>query len=112
MTFFEKYRNEGFARSLDNAKAIALDIGVEPIFPIRRRVIRKRQFDEINNEDNLQSPEESFRIEYFMVVVDIAIASLNTRFEQLLIFENIFGFLYNSKKLKSLDDIELKNSCV
>ena len=33
MTFFKNYRNEGYAISIDNAKAIASDMEVEPIFP-------------------------------------------------------------------------------
>ena len=41
----------------------------------------------------------------------MAIASLKDRFEQLNIFENIFGFLFDSKKLKALGDNELRESC-
>ena len=41
----------------------------------------------------------------------MTIASLKDRFEQLNIFENIFGFLFDSKKLKSLGDNELRESC-
>ena len=41
----------------------------------------------------------------------MALISLETRFEQLMNFENIFGFLYNSKRLKSLDGNELKKCC-
>ena len=59
----------------------------------------------------IQSVEESFRVNYFLVVVDMAIASLKDRFEQLNIFENIFEFLFDSKKLKSLGDNELRESC-
>ncbi|KAL7610256.1 spindle assembly checkpoint component MAD1-like [Lactuca sativa] len=112
LTEKERWRNEGYAISIDNAKAIASDMEVEPIFPKKRQITRKKQFDEINCEDELLSPEESFRIEYFIYIVDVAIASLEGRFEQLTNFENIFGFLYDSKRLKSLDDIELKKSCV
>ena len=44
----------------------------------------------------------------FLVVVDMAIASLEDKFEQLKIFTNIFEFLFDSNdKLKSLDDNEL-----
>lgn len=110
--YFEKYRDEGFLSSMNIAKTIAHDMDVEPIFPKKRRVIRKKQYDETNNEDETLSLEESFRVEYFLVVVDMAITSLNNRFDQLKTFESIFGFLYDSNKLKSLDDIKLKNCCV
>ena len=58
-----------------------------------------------NHDEEIQSAKESFRVNYFLVVVDIEIASLKDRFNQLKIFENIFGFLFDSKKLKSLGDM-------
>jgi hypothetical protein len=38
----------------------------------------------------------------------MAIASLNSRFEQLTEFEEVFGFLFNSRNLRSLDDDDLR----
>jgi hypothetical protein len=37
---FDKYLKEGFAKSMDLAKIIALEMNVEPIFPTKRRVIK------------------------------------------------------------------------
>ena len=93
------------------AKSLAFDMSIEPILPTKRCVFRKKQFDENNHDEEIQSAEESFRVNYFLVVVDMTIASLKDRFEQLNIFENIFGFLFDSKKLKSLGDNELRESC-
>ncbi|XP_052621147.1 uncharacterized protein LOC111916696 [Lactuca sativa] len=76
MKFFEKYRNEGFTSSMNIAKTIALDMGVEPIFPSKRRIVRKKQFDESDHEEETQSVEEYL------------------------------------KKLKSLSESELKESCI
>ena len=42
----------------------------------------------------------------------MTITSMKDRFEQLTIFENKFGFLFDSKMLKSLDDNELRESCI
>ena len=111
MLFFEKYRNEGFESSMNIAKSLAFDMNIESILPTKRCVFRKKQFDENNHDEEIQSAEESFRVNYFLVVVDMTIASLKDRFEQLKIFENIFGFLFDSKKLKSLGDNELRESC-
>jgi hypothetical protein len=41
----------------------------------------------------------------------MAITSLKTRFEELMVFKNIFGFLLRSIILKSLNDTELEESC-
>jgi hypothetical protein len=105
--YFQNYRNVGFSASIDSAKAIASNLGIEPKFRTKRQSKRKKHFDEVNDEgDELQlSATESFKVTYFLVVVDKAIASLNDRFVQLKEFEKVFGFLFNSKKLKSLDDL-------
>lgn len=112
MLYFEKYRNEGFLSSMNAAKSLASDMNIEPIFQAKRRIYRKKQFDENDYDEEIQSPEESFRLGYFIVIVDHAIASLKDRFEQLKMFENVFGFLFNSKNMKSLDDNELRESCI
>jgi hypothetical protein len=44
-----------------------------------------------------------------LCIVDQAIASLNTRFEQYKEFEDIFGFLFT---LRSMDDDSLKVACL
>ncbi|KAM3413361.1 hypothetical protein ACQJBY_004503 [Aegilops geniculata] len=91
---------------------------IEPRFLTKRRVTRKRHFDENNDdEENVinaeaqAAEEESFRVKYFLVMIDVVIASLTKRFEDLKSFESIFGFLFNSEKLKSLDDKELRECC-
>ena len=107
---FEKYRKEDFATSLEIAKSIALEMGVEPNHPTKRHIVRKRHFDEIGDDVEIQTAEEIFRINYFLVVADIAISSLKTRFEQLKAFENVFGFLFDSNRLKAMNDKELRDS--
>uniref|UniRef100_A0A7N0UWZ0 DUF4371 domain-containing protein n=1 Tax=Kalanchoe fedtschenkoi TaxID=63787 RepID=A0A7N0UWZ0_KALFE len=112
MSFFENYRIDGFETSLNIARKIAFDMDVEPKFPTRRSKFRKKSFDENDNEEDIPSSEESFRINYFLVVVDIAITSLKNRFENLKTFESIFGFLFDAKSLKSLTHNELRECCL
>ncbi|RLN23674.1 hypothetical protein C2845_PM07G10720 [Panicum miliaceum] len=82
---------------------------IEPQFPTKHQGKRKMHFDELNDEtEELQlSAIREFKVSYFLVIVDAAIASLTSRFEQLKKFEKIFGFLFNSVNLKSLDDNDL-----
>ena len=48
---------------------------------------------------------ESFlEINYFIFIADECFSSPESIFEQLLIYDFIFGFILNIKKLKSLDD--------
>ncbi|KAL8042369.1 hypothetical protein ABFX02_09G045900 [Erythranthe guttata] len=112
ISFFENYRINGLNSAIIDAKKIAIDMEIEPIFVIRRRLCRKRHFDETsNNEREHASPEEYFRTDYFLVIVDNALSQLRSRFEQLQLFQSIFGFLFNAIKLISLDSEELKCCC-
>ena len=83
---------------------------IEPVFREKRIIHRKKQFDE--NVHNEISVEESFRIDYFLYIVDKAISSVENRFEQFQIYEDIFGFLFNFTKLKSLDNDSLQKYCL
>jgi hypothetical protein len=113
IAYFEKYRDEGFISSMETAKNIASELDIEPIFPTKRQRKRKRHFDDQDDQDDeiQQSAMDTFRREYFLIMIDHAIASLNSRFEQMTVFDNIFGFLFNSKKLKSLDEVDLWAHC-
>ncbi|PNT72528.1 hypothetical protein BRADI_2g45541v3 [Brachypodium distachyon] len=114
ISFFSKYRENAFSKALEAAKEIALEMDIHPGFRTKRKIKRKRQFDEVAADASvdLQSEEESFRVNYFLPVVDQAIASLTRRFEQYQGFEKIFGFLFTSDRLRSLDHQSLMAACV
>ncbi|CAN1168171.1 Zinc finger MYM-type protein 1 [Linum perenne] len=115
ISFFKRYRENGFQNALEEAKGISTKMDVDPVFSQRREIRRKRHFDEVpDNVSNNASlyREESFRVTYFLYVVDQAISSLSKRFEQYENFQSNFGFLFSSKKLYSLDDTCLKSSCM
>ena len=111
--FFNKYRETGFPDPLESAKEIAREMDIEPAFRTKRKIKRKRQFDETPDDESTtsQSVEESIRVNYFLAIVDQAITSLTRRFEQYQGYENTFGFLFTSQKLCSLDDKSLLSSC-
>ncbi|CAH9068604.1 unnamed protein product [Cuscuta epithymum] len=112
--FFEGYRESGYENAIEEAKTIAIELDIDPIFPQRRAIRRKKQFDE--SRDNYSevvnlSANESFRLNYFLYIVDQATVSLRRRFEQYQDFENVFGFLFTSQKLNALEDAQLKACC-
>ncbi|XP_024626895.1 zinc finger MYM-type protein 1-like [Medicago truncatula] len=110
--FFEGYRDNGFHNALANATEIAIELNIDPTFPQKRIIRRKRHFDEDLNTPSVElSGEEAFRINYFNCLVDQAVVSLNKRFEQYKEYETIFGFLFTSHKLQSLDNATLKSCC-
>ncbi|CAN0925948.1 Zinc finger MYM-type protein 1 [Linum grandiflorum] len=115
ISFFKKYREDGFQKALEQAKEVCTTMDVDPIFPQKRVIKRKKHFDEVlesSSSNASLSREESFRVSYFLYVVDQAISSLTKRFEQYSSFESNFGFLFSSEKLFSLNDSCLKSSCM
>ena len=112
ISFLKKYREDGFTSAMISSKEIAIKMEIEPIFHEKRIIRRKKQFDENVNDEITQSDEEYFRINYFLYIVDQAISSIESRFEQFQIYEDIFGFLFNFEKLKALDDNSLKKYCL
>ncbi|EAY87545.1 hypothetical protein OsI_08956 [Oryza sativa Indica Group] len=113
ISLFKKYRENGFSKALEAAKQIALEMDIPIEFRTKRKIKRKRQFDEGTSDASIdsQSGEESFRINYFIPVVDQAIASLIRRFEQYQGYEKTFGFLFTSDRLRLLDDDSLLAAC-
>ena len=71
--------------------------------------VEKKQFDETSDNKTILSLEETFRIQYF--VYRSCHCSLDKRFEQYKLYEIIFGFLFDSFKLKMNDDESLKSCC-
>uniref|UniRef100_A0A7N0U305 Uncharacterized protein n=1 Tax=Kalanchoe fedtschenkoi TaxID=63787 RepID=A0A7N0U305_KALFE len=112
MSIFENYRIDGFETSLNIAKKIESNNCVEAKFPTKISKYRKKFFDENDIEEDVQSHEKSFRINNFLVEVDIAITLLKNRFENLKTFESIFGLLFDAKSLKLLTDNELRECCL
>ena len=83
ISYFKKYRDKGFTSSMDTSKNIASELDIEPIFSTKRQRKRMKYFDEQDDQDEeiQQSVVDSFRREYFLVMIDSAIASLTSRFE-------------------------------
>ncbi|XP_020263218.1 zinc finger MYM-type protein 1-like [Asparagus officinalis] len=112
ISFFESYRENGFEAAMVEAKEIAVRMKVEPIFRERRIIRRKKHFDENASKEMAMTAEESFRVNYFIYIVDQALSSLKSRFEQFQQYDESFGFLFNLERLKSADNDSLKCSCL
>jgi hypothetical protein len=76
LSYFDTYRNEGFASSTIIATEIVSEMGVETTFPVKRRATRKKQFDETDYNEAILQAEKDFEVNYFLVMVDNAINSL------------------------------------
>jgi hypothetical protein len=90
---------------LEGATFFAMEVDIHLGFHIKRKIERKRQFDEDANDAYVdsQSSDESFGVNYFIPFVDQTIVSLTWSFGQYQGYENTFGFLFTSDRLRSLD---------
>lgn len=75
--FLRKYRNTGFTSAKNTATEIASEMDVEHKF-------RERHVKQKRGEEELEIlPEKVFETNYFLVIVDQALVSLVTGFEQM-----------------------------
>ena len=95
---------------MNSSKKIASKMEIEFIFSEKHIVHRKKLFDENVHNETIWSAEKSLRIDYCLYIVDKAISLIKNRLEQFQI--DIFGFLFNFTKLKSLDDDSLQKYCL
>jgi len=60
-------------------------------------------------DDVIQNPEDEFKCNYFLVIVDGAINAITKRFDQINTFNEVFEFLYDVGKLCYVPDLEILN---
>ncbi|KAL2605097.1 hypothetical protein AAZX31_09G122000 [Glycine max] len=106
LSFFEKYRENGFENALISTKEIAFEMDIEPKLPEKRISRRKKQFDENIQDEIVKSLQESFRIDYFLYIVDKVITTLQSRFEQFKIYEDIIDLFSELNILKKIIGLE------
>lgn len=64
-----------------------------------------------SSQSNLESLKESFRIYYFLYIVDQAVGLIKRKFEHYNTCEETFGFLFSIKRLESFSNQDLKLCC-
>jgi len=107
-----EYRNQGFQDALVSAREVAEGAGIEMKFKTARIRRKKRMFQyEKQDEVSEMSPQENFRINYFLVIVDAVQASCEPRFSALKTYESKFGFMYRLLELRYMSDEELMKNC-
>ncbi|KAG5122538.1 hypothetical protein JHK84_040878 [Glycine max] len=111
ITYVKNYR-EMILHLLESIKEMTIEMDIEPKFNEKRKIHRKKHFDDIVSDEIAYSIEDSFHVDYFLYVLDQFISSIESRFKQFLEHENMFGFLFDSNKFKTLSEDELKKYCI
>ncbi|XP_065642806.1 52 kDa repressor of the inhibitor of the protein kinase-like [Hydra vulgaris] len=106
LTSFEKlfdwlktYRETGFVAALIDAKELANELEVEPIFQQKRCYKKKKMFLYESSDEPILDPKTEFRVNFFNQVVDKALQSLQPRLMQLKEHHKLFGFLYTFQNM-------------
>ncbi|CAK6983230.1 zinc finger MYM-type protein 1-like [Scomber scombrus] len=99
--YLEEFREHGFKSAQTDAREMAEKMEVEMSWPVVRQRKRKRQFDYEGRDEDASTPEELFKREFFLHIVDTASAALRERFSNMQVFYDLYGFLYSSELLRS-----------
>lgn len=78
--YLEDFRENGLASSQTDAMEIAEDLEIERKLPEKRQRKKKKQFLYESTDETQSTPEEAFRREFFLPLIDTAITSLTDRF--------------------------------
>jgi hypothetical protein len=104
--YLTEYRStKGSERAVVDTRELAKALDVEPIFVEKRLRRKKRMFDYEGNDNVIIDPEQSFRINVLNKILDDAISSLQSRFEQTKEFRQYWGFLFDFKKIPSSNEL-------
>ncbi|XP_076956693.1 uncharacterized protein LOC143631971 [Bidens hawaiensis] len=107
----KEFRENGFSKAIDEAEKIAFEMDIDPIFAQKLVIKRKKQSDECSSSQEASfTPQENFRVSSFLYIIDQAITSLETRFDQFKNYEKLFGFLF-PQNLRGIEDEDLNLSC-
>ena len=68
---------------------------MEMILPEKRQRRKKRQFLYEGTEEAQSTPDEAFRRDFFLPLVDTALRSLNDRFSRLKGVYELYHFLFS-----------------
>ena len=95
--YLVNYRSDdSFLKTLEEVEGLAKDLEIDPTFPavtqVRART-KKRMFQYEAADDQISDPRESFKCQFFFVVLDAAINSMEERFTLLNSHHTLFGFL-------------------
>lgn len=103
LEWLRNYRKDGFQSALGEARDIAEELETEPVFKQARIIRRKRQFAYEGRDEPVDSPQANFEVNCFNLILDKAVSSMESRFDQLKKHNDLFGFIYSFQDLTKAD---------
>jgi hypothetical protein len=99
---------EAFNKYIRDAKVLAAEVNVVAEFPVVRSRTKARHFDYESPDEQIINPKELFRIQFYLTIIDIALNSIQERFENINECNNVFRFLC---EFGEMTEEEIKKSC-
>ncbi|XP_045462154.1 uncharacterized protein LOC123672187 [Harmonia axyridis] len=112
--FLKTLRSDsGFEKILDNAKDIAMNLGLIPFLELNEERIRRkpRHFDYEARDEVIVDANQKFKISFYFTILDRALFSIEERLNQINQINNNFGFLFDIHNLKLKSQKELLDAC-
>lgn len=110
--FITKRCDNHFQSFLSESKELATKAGTEeefPSLPVQRVRRKKRYFDYEGTDEPIISPELSFKVNFYYIILDAAITAVEERFQLLHQHTDIFNVIYGITEIKT--DEQLKMNC-
>uniref|UniRef100_A0A8C2ATY8 TTF-type domain-containing protein n=1 Tax=Cyprinus carpio TaxID=7962 RepID=A0A8C2ATY8_CYPCA len=98
--YLEDFRENGIASCQTDAKDIAENLDMEMTLPEKRQRKKKRQSLYEGTEETQSTPDETFRRDFFLPMVDTALRSLSDRFSRLKGVYDLYDFLFSKDNMK------------
>lgn len=99
--YLMQFRESGLSCCQSDAMDIAEELKIENILPAKRQKRTPKHFDcDSAAEETLHSPEEAFRREFFLPLVDTALRSLNDRFSKMEDVYALYSFLFSKDNMR------------
>ncbi|XP_065645556.1 zinc finger MYM-type protein 1-like [Hydra vulgaris] len=109
--FLYEYRENGFSDARVKASEIAKVLGIEKVFSMVRSR-KKKSIYSYECADHTWQPEHQYKADFFLPLIDMSIASVKERFEQISIVTKLYDFLYRSESLiKACNENSLSAYC-
>jgi len=111
--YLMQFRESGLSCCQSDAMDIAEELKTEKILPAKRQKRTPKDFDcDSAAEETLNSPEEAFRRQFFLALVDTALRSLNDRFSKMEDVYALYSFLFSKDNMRqALNENKLQVKC-
>lgn len=110
--YLENFRENGLHASETDGREMAEALDIERTFPAKRKRKTTKQFSYEGQEETQSSPEEHFKREFFLSLVDTALTSLNDRFSKLEKVYDLYGFIFSKEDIqKAIQNATLGEKC-